>query len=64
MATKIKLFSSATYSKLENIVNTFIADKLVRDIKYQSFPIVTKYENGLPSEAGIVDRAMIIYEEG
>ena len=64
MATKIKLFSSSTYSQLENSVNTFIADKLVRDIKYQSFPIVTKYENGLPSEADIIDRAMIIYEEG
>ena len=64
MATKIKLFSSSTYSQLENSVNTFIADKLVRDIKYQSFPIVTKYENGLPSEAGIVDRVIIIYEEG
>lgn len=60
---KIKMFSSANYLNLENSVNEFIKDKLVRDIKYQSFPIVTEYDNGLPSEANIIDRVLIIYEE-
>lgn len=62
---KIKIFSRYSLSELEQMVNNFIKDKEVIDIRYQSYSVCTKYNgNGIPKETKCVDRVMIVYREG
>lgn len=62
---KIKIFSRYSLSELEQMVNNFIKDKEVIDIRYQSYSVCTKYNgNGIPIETKCVDRVMIVYREG
>lgn len=62
--TKVKMFATNNGVKLEQAVNNFIKDKLVIDIKYQSFIAGTKYNSvGVPINQEVYDRALVIYEE-
>lgn len=54
---KIKIFADINSIALEELVNEFIKDKDVVDIKYQSLTVVST------SGVAINDRAMIIYRE-
>lgn len=60
---KIKVFGSTNSEELERMVNEFIADKAVQDIKYQSLYIGTKFHQytGAALEGVLVDKAMIMY---
>lgn len=63
MRTKVKLLMHSDNAALETIINDFIKDKKVIDIKYQSFYVATQFSNGVPRAGTIYDRALIIYEE-
>ena len=54
---KIKIFADINSITLEELVNEFIKDKNIVDIKYQSLSVVSA------SGVAINDRAMIIYRE-
>lgn len=61
---KVKIISTSDANLLENMVNAFIADKKVIDIKYQSMRITTTYGmGGVPAGGLVNDRALIMYEE-
>lgn len=61
---KVKIFASTDGKKLENAINEFIEDKILIDIKYQSFGIHTQFmSNCRPVHMDIYDRAMVIYKE-
>lgn len=62
--TKVKMFASNDGVRLEQAVNDFIKDKLVIDIKYQSFVVGTAYNGvGAPIRQVVLDRALVIYED-
>jgi hypothetical protein len=61
--SKIHMVACDDGLKFMNLINNFIADKQVIDIKYQSHVYHTEYRNGVPSNVLVNDRAMIIYEE-
>lgn len=54
---KIKIFADINSITLEELVNEFIKDKDIVDIKYQSLSVVST------GGVAINDRAMIIYRE-
>lgn len=61
---KIKIFSKKDALELEKEVNSFMEERVVMDVKYQSMYVTTKYNgNGIPIEGKIIDRAMVIYAE-
>lgn len=61
---KIKIFSKKDTLELEKEVNSFMEERLVMDVKYQSMYVATKYNgDGIPIEGKIIDRAMVIYAE-
>lgn len=61
---KIKLICCNDTNKLEEEINTFIANKKVIDIKYQSVCLMTTFNTrGMPVGWAINDRALIMYEE-
>lgn len=61
---KIKIFSKKDTLELEKEVNSFMEERVVMDVKYQSMYVVTKYNgDGIPIEGKIIDRAMVIYAE-
>lgn len=63
--SKIKIFGKTNSKELENVVNAFIEDKNVIDIKYQTTFVGTKFHDytGAILEGAFVDRCMIIYKE-
>lgn len=61
--TKVALFSSNKPLEFQTSLNEFIKDKTVIDIKYQSFQLPVKYNNGVPTNVDIIDRALVIYQE-
>lgn len=62
---KVKVISSSNIDNFERSVNEFIKDKLVVDIKYSSYPVVTQYgPNNTPKRVDIYDRVLIMYEDG
>ena len=61
---KVKFFSRTDIGELEKEVNSFIEERVVMDVKYQSMYVATKYNgDGIPIEGKIIDRAMVIYAE-
>lgn len=61
---KIKIFSKKDTLELEKEVNSFMEERVVMDVKYQSMYVATKYNgDGIPIEGKIIDRAMVIYAE-
>ena len=61
---KIKIFSKKDTLELEKEVNSFMEERVVIDVKYQSMYIVKKYNSdGIPIEGGVIDRALIIYAD-
>ena len=61
---KIKIFSKKDTLELEKEVNSFMEERVVMDVKYQSMYVATKYNgDGMPIEGKIIDRAMVIYAE-
>ena len=61
---KIKIFSKKDTMELEKEVNSFMEERVVMDVKYQSMYVATKYNgDGIPIEGKIIDRAMVIYAD-
>lgn len=61
---KVKIFSGTDMGKLEKEVNSFMEERVVMDVKYQSMYVTTKYNgDGIPIEGKIIDRAMVIYAD-
>lgn len=61
---KIKIFSKKDTLELEKEVNSFMEERVVMDVKYQSMYVATKYNgDGIPIEGKIIDRAMVIYAD-
>lgn len=61
---KIKIIANSDISSFEKNVNAFIADKVIHDIKYQSMSIAQRYNGaGIPTDIGIFDRALIMYDD-
>lgn len=59
---KVKMFFGNDTSRLKQEINDFIKDKYVIEIRYQSVPIVMKYNNlGTPIKTEINDRVLIMY---
>ena len=59
---KVKIFKSNDSKNLEDVINEFIRDKAVIDIKYQSMSIANRYNgHGVPVNVEIIDRALIMY---
>lgn len=66
--TKVKVISVGDLERFESVLNDFIKDKKVVDIKYQPVYIsfaydVTAFVGGTPVKGTIYNRAMVIYEE-
>ena len=60
----IKIFSKKDTLELEKEVNSFMEERVVMDVKYQSMYVATKYNgDGIPIEGKIIDRAMVIYAD-
>lgn len=61
---KIKIFSKKDTLELEKEVNSFMEERVVMDVKYQSMYVATQYNgDGIPIEGKIIDRAMVIYAD-
>ena len=61
---KVNIIASNDGESLINAINEFIKDKIVIDIKYQAFPVITNYNDlGVPSRVTCADRALIMYKE-
>lgn len=64
MSTMIRVISDTDDERFQSSVNKFIIDKKILDIKYQTFPVATKYNNvGAPLNLVTVQKAMVVYEE-
>lgn len=61
--TKVKAISVGDLERFESVLNDFIKDKKVVDIKYQPVYISTAFVGGTPVKGTIYNRAMVIYEE-
>lgn len=62
MNNKIKIFRSNKIAELEKLVNEFIKDKAIIDIKYQSEFVGTSYNSvGVPVNVCCYDSVMILY---
>lgn len=61
---KVKIFSGTDIVELEKEVNSFMEERVVMDVKYQSMYVTTQYNgDGIPIEGKILDRAMVIYAD-
>lgn len=61
---KVKIFSGEDIGELEKEVNSFMEERVVLDVKYQSMYVTTQYNgDGIPITGKIIDRALVIYEE-
>ena len=61
---KVKIFSKKDTWELEKEVNSFMEERVVMDVKYQSMYVTTQYNgDGIPIEGKIIDRAMVIYAD-
>lgn len=61
---KVKVICCNDTNKLKEEIDTFIADKKVIDIKYQSVCLITSLTTrGTPVGWTVNDRALIMYEE-
>lgn len=61
---KVKIISARDIDDFERSVNEFVKGKLVVDIKYSSYPVVSQYgSNNVPTRVDIWDRVLIMYEE-
>ena len=61
---KIRIFRSKNIAELEKLVNDFIKDKVVIDIKYQSEFVGTSYNSvGVPVNVSCYDSVMVFYME-
>ena len=61
---KIKIFRSNKMAEIEKLVNGFIKDKTVIDIKYHSEFVGTSYNSvGAPTNVCCYDSVMIYYIE-
>lgn len=59
---KIKIICCNDAVKLETLVNEFIENKIVHDIKYQSIGLYDQWNNnGIPTSAVANDRVLIMY---
>lgn len=63
MAQKVKILSGGDVKKFEADVNAFIKDRKIIDIEYQTLALPVKYNNNMPSQINIIDRALIFYED-
>lgn len=61
--TKVKVISVGDLERFESVLNDFIKDKKVVDIKYQPVYISTAFVGGTPVKGTIYNRALVIYEE-
>lgn len=62
--SKVQIFAADDASYIQDLVNRFIADKMVIDIQYQSLLYSTEFtNNGTPKNYFVNDRVMIWYEE-
>lgn len=62
MNNKIKIFRSKNIAELEKLVNEFIKDKVVIDIKHHSEFVGTSYNSvGVPVNVCCYDSVMILY---
>lgn len=61
--TKVKVISVDNLKRFESVLNDFIKDKKVVDIKYQPLFISTAFVGGTPAKGAVFNRAMVIYEE-
>lgn len=61
---KVKIFRGDDIDTTEKLINDFIKDKYVVDIRYSSYPVTIKYNaNGTPNTTHMFDSVMIMYEE-
>lgn len=61
---KIKIICCNDAVELETLVNEFIENKIVHDIKYQSIGFYNKWNNiGAPVNAVANDRVLIMYDD-
>ena len=63
MAQKVIIISNSDAINFEADVNAFIKDRKIIDIKYQTLAVPVKYNNNMPSQINIIDRALIFYED-
>lgn len=61
--TKVKIISGRDLEHFESVVNEFIKDKKVVDIKYQPVYIQTVFIEKTPVKGLVYNRALVIYEE-
>lgn len=61
--TKVKVITTNNMKRFETILNDFIKDKKVVDIKYQPLFISTAFVGGTPIKGTVYNWAMVIYEE-
>lgn len=62
--TKVFMVGNEDPIAFQNSINDFIQNKKIIDIKYQAFLMPKEYTGGVMSRSVVVDRALIIYEEG
>lgn len=60
---KVVFITGIKDDKGQEVVNDFIADKKVIDIKYDSVFVSTKYKDGTPIEGSFYSNIMIMYED-
>lgn len=61
--TKVEVITANNLERFETILNDFIKDRKVVDIKYQPLFISTAFVGGTPAKGAVFNRAMVIYEE-
>ena len=61
---KTQVFSSSNMNVLRDAINEFVKDKKVIDIKFQSVVSPSHWKDGCYDRFDIIDRVLIIYEEG
>ena len=62
--TKVFMIGNEDPIAFQNSINDFIRNKKIIDIKYQAFLLPKEYTGGVMSRSVVVDRALIIYEDG
>lgn len=60
---KVAIIGGEDAVTLGIVINDFIKDKKVMDIKYQAILLPKEYRGNIPTRTSVLDRALIIYEE-
>ena len=60
---KIKIISCNDTVELETLVNEFIENKIVHDIKYQPIVYYPQWDRFVPRSVDANDRVLIIYDD-